>query len=342
MSETTTRRPGYRSLFWPVLLIGAGVVLLLGNLGVISAANIISLLRLWPLLLILIGVDLLFGRTSPLVGGLIGVAAVVLAVVIMLIGPSIGLAGDWEVREFSDVVSARGVESARVSLDLSVGRTTVSPVSDRANLMEADLRYVGPDIAFEASGESTRTVRLGQEEGAISTDFGGLFNWLISPEEELRWEIGLNPDVPIELDINGGVGDANLNLGEFKLSALNLNGGVGGIALTLPATESRYVVRINGGVGGVDIEIPDRNADLILRISGGVGSIDIDVPDDAAVRIESTGGLGSVNVPGDFERVSGGEDWNNNEGTWETPGFADAEQRIVLEYNGGVGGLTIR
>jgi hypothetical protein len=47
-----------------VILIAVGIIWLLGNLGVLSAANILVLLRLWPLLLIVIGLDLLFGRQS--------------------------------------------------------------------------------------------------------------------------------------------------------------------------------------------------------------------------------------------------------------------------------------
>ena len=65
---------GYRSLFWPLVLIGVGVIWLLGNLGVISWTNLTVLFRLWPLLLIAIGLDLLIGRQSPAIGALIGFA----------------------------------------------------------------------------------------------------------------------------------------------------------------------------------------------------------------------------------------------------------------------------
>ena len=64
MAKIDVERQGYRSLFWPIILIGVGLIWLLGNFGIISGANLAVLFRLWPLALIVIGLDLLFGRQS--------------------------------------------------------------------------------------------------------------------------------------------------------------------------------------------------------------------------------------------------------------------------------------
>ncbi|MBC7814218.1 MAG: hypothetical protein H7175_23895, partial [Burkholderiales bacterium] len=42
----------YRSLFWPIALIGFGAIWLLGNLNILTRANLAVLGRLWPLILI--------------------------------------------------------------------------------------------------------------------------------------------------------------------------------------------------------------------------------------------------------------------------------------------------
>ena len=54
----------YRSLFWPVVLIGAGVMWLLYSLDVISASNLEVLALVWPVFVIGIGVDLMVGHRS--------------------------------------------------------------------------------------------------------------------------------------------------------------------------------------------------------------------------------------------------------------------------------------
>jgi hypothetical protein len=54
------------SFFWPLVLIGAGVLLLLSNLGFVSWESWNLVWRLWPLLLIGMGIELLIGRRSTL------------------------------------------------------------------------------------------------------------------------------------------------------------------------------------------------------------------------------------------------------------------------------------
>src|SRR5689334_1360425 len=59
------RRPHRTPVLGPTLLIGAGLVFLLINLGVLDESVWSQLLQLWPLLLIAIGLDLLLGRRNP-------------------------------------------------------------------------------------------------------------------------------------------------------------------------------------------------------------------------------------------------------------------------------------
>jgi len=327
---------GYRSLLWPLLLIGIGVVWLLGNLGVLSGANLSVLVRLWPLFLIAIGLDLLIGRRSPLLGALIGLGTVILVIALMLAGPSLGWSSNLDVRTDSFSAPLDDARSARVDLNLSVGDATIRPLADSNNLIEADLRYVG-EIDFRVEGGAERIVSLSQRETtqvSISP-----FEFLLPDgrANELRWDIGLSPDVPMDLTIQGGVGRSDLDLSSLQLTNLNIDGGVGEINVTLPATRQPYHATVNNGVGEVSLTVT-RGAALDLSLSGGVGGVIVDLPDDAAVRLTSQGGLGDLSLPGNLVRISGEED----EGVWETEGFSQAELPITIEYDGGVGGLTLR
>jgi hypothetical protein len=66
-------KPHSRSLsvFWPTLLIAAGAVLLLTNVGYLPKISWSRLWRFWPVLLIAMGLDTLFSRRS-MFGSIIG------------------------------------------------------------------------------------------------------------------------------------------------------------------------------------------------------------------------------------------------------------------------------
>lgn len=329
----------YRSLFWPLVLIAVGVVWLLGNLGVLSAANLSVLARLWPVILIAIGLDLLFGRRSPALGAAIGLGAVALIILLMLVGPGLGWSADVEVMTANYVEPLGDARSARVVLRAGVGNVTLRPLSDSANLFEADLTYVG-DLTYDVAGSAERTINLSQR-GAVQTSFNNMFG-LFNPTAQLKWDIRLNPAVPLALEISGGVGDTRLDLMDFDLTALNVSGGVGSLQLALPGGPERYSAQISGSTGDFDIRI-EEGADLNLTVNGGVGSVAIALPAGAAARVNARTGVGSLNMGGGLNRVSGSDNRSvGGSGVWETPSYAAAERRIDIEFNGGVGDLTIR
>ena len=60
---------GGRSIFWPMILIGLGVVWLLANFDIIPPVNWWTLLNLWPLVLVALGLQIMFGRGRPWLTG---------------------------------------------------------------------------------------------------------------------------------------------------------------------------------------------------------------------------------------------------------------------------------
>ena len=85
-----------RSLFWPILLIGVGVILLLANLGLVEPVNLIALFRMWPLLLIAAGAQILFGRSFPWVGTILSVGLAIGAIALILFAPQLNLTPSTE------------------------------------------------------------------------------------------------------------------------------------------------------------------------------------------------------------------------------------------------------
>ena len=356
----------YRSVFWPTVLIGVGLVWLLANLQLLSEANLWMLLRLWPLALIAIGLDLLVGRRWPVLGALIGLGIVGLALVLMLFGPRFGLAAEeqpaWfglpvirlgdsrnvQTSEFSE--SLGNAASARVDLNLHEGRSTVGALAGSGDLIRAKLTHLG-QIIFEVRGDQQKMVVLDQSPG---DEFARWFT-----RSDLPWDIRLSPAIPLDLRIRGGSGAASLDAGGLSLSALEVTGGSGSTSLTLPGGDS-YRAHITAGSGSFRMDVP-KDADLGLtanigsgsfvmnvsavaqmqaELTAGSGSTMINLPDDMATRVEVRHrGSGSVSLASSLKRVSGSD---KDTGVWETPGYSDTGRHVELVLSGGSGSITVR
>ncbi len=287
------------------VLIGIGLLFLLVNVINISWG------RLWPLVLVALGVYLLFGRNS------VGSTA--------------------KTGYFSTPLD--GTSSASIKLNLSVGEALVNATTDRDSLLDAELTYVG-EVSLEVEGDTEKTITLRQTGGS------GL-QWL-NPNhwfnhEQYDWRVSLSPEVPLSLDVQGGVGKARLDLRRLQLEDLRLHGGVGEVEAELPASIEGYAARVQGGLGKITLDIPPQTS-TTLDIQGGVGEVVVSTPVGAALRVEAHGGIGDVKLPGRLQRVAGGnsEFELGKSGVWQTPDFDSAPVRIALRYTGGVGELKVR
>jgi hypothetical protein len=331
----------YRSLFWPVLLIGIGLIWFLHNIGVLSISwiNFAMLLRMWPILLVVLGIDLLFGRRSPWVGGLLGLGAALFVLALVLVGPSMGLvnAANVDLKRERFTTPIADTTTATVELGLPVGAINVHALSDSSALIDAEVVHVG-DMEFSVSGEREKTVRLTERARDFSFD---LFGWM-DATQDLESDIGLSPFVPLDLDVQLNVGDADLDLSQLQLTGLNVRGNVGQVSLSLPAAEGRYTANLEGDVGAFQVEFAEPT-DVDLTITGNVGGFVIDVPDGAGVRLEGRVEVGGISLPDDFVRLQGGgPDFVGQRGVWQSRNYNDADHKIDINFQGDVGGLKVR
>ncbi|MFN7036832.1 MAG: LiaI-LiaF-like domain-containing protein [Bellilinea sp.] len=320
----------YRSLFWPVLLIGVGVIWLLSNLGVIPRENLAMLVNLWPLILIIIGLDLLFGRQSPLAGVLIGVITVGMAVVVLIAGPALGLAAGGVLRHESIREPLGEAARAEIILNLSTHPARIYGLSNSSQLLEAEIDYFG-ELRYTSSGERLRRIRLEQFQSNPSVTF--------SVDPTARWDIGLTSSIPLELTIDGSSGSAEFDLSSLQLANLEIDQSSGRMEIQLPAGIEPYTARIDGGSGSLQITLPDKG-NLTLRLEGSSGSIQILTGGEIPLRLEiRDDGSGSVNLPAWLNRISG----RDKEGVWESASYSSAANPIVIICEDlGSGSFTIR
>jgi hypothetical protein len=316
----------YRSIFWPIVLLGAGAIWLLSNLGYIQSIDLGFLFRLWPVILIIIGLDILFGRVAPWISAVLGLAIIGGLIAVLIYAPSLGIARTTQLNIEHLEEPVGGATSAIVDLRLSLESSNVFPLESGQNLLEADMRHYGNGY-LNVSGATQKKLVLGSEGNTSGNNWWWpSFNngW----DNDQNWDIGLTTQIPMDLSVDGSLGSSDLDLTGLMLTDLNVNVSMGSMEIILPVSAEGYDVDINGSAGSLEVTLPE-NTNLTVHLDGSAGSSSFTLPSNFALRVEVLdGGLGSVNRPSNLVRVSGSGD--TQEGVWEVANFDSATYKITI------------
>ncbi|MCD6285014.1 MAG: hypothetical protein J7M39_03755 [Anaerolineae bacterium] len=306
------------SLFWPIALIGIGVLLLLSNMGLIPATGWAVLWRLWPIALIALGLDVLIGRRSiagAIASGVLILVLVGTAIGVTLFAEQIPLLVDLAkapVVQYEHVeYPLDGIERADIIIDLTSMPSTLYALDDSGNLVEADVAYRG-DLIFstQPAGDHVHvtldSVQQGFSYGAVSS----------SADARAKWDVGLSPNAALSLDLDASSGYCDFDLSELTITELFIDAGSGGMTLALPESSS-----------------------FTGEIDGSSGAITIELPDNVGLKVELEDGSGRFSPGERLNFVSGDTD---DHSVWETGGYRSADYKIELFIDQGSGRLTIQ
>lgn len=249
------------SFVFPLLLIAAGVILLLTNLGYLPRPVWSSLLRLWPVVLIALGLDLLFGRS--MVRWAVGVAlAALVAIVVLLAVFHPTAAGLWEAVR----VPIGGAARAEITVAAPVGEVLVRATAGTDLLVGGKVRARWPD-------RSTWTARRSEGTEQFSLALARLHPFPAEwwPERS-QVALDLAPGIPLALRAMLGAGRASLDLSALDLVGVTVRGGAGKVDVTFPS-RGQFAARIVSGTGEVTVRIPS-GLGARIRIEEGWGPVD--------------------------------------------------------------------
>jgi hypothetical protein len=189
----------------------------------------------------------------------------------------------------------------RVNLNMAAGDLRVGGGTDK--FLEGNLLY-----NVDAWKPVLRyTTAAGH--GNITIDQPGTHHGHIG-NVKYRWDLRLADNIPIDLAVRFGAGDASLRIGSLSLRTVNLEMGVGHLEMDLRGSPKRdYEVRIRGGVGEATIRLP-RDVGVAAKAEGGIGAI-------------QTSGL------------------RREAGRWVNPAYDDAKVTIHLDVRGGIGAINL-
>ena len=250
----------------PLILIGLGIVFLLGYLGVITTTMWDVIVSLWPLLLIAVGLDLIIGRRSVL-----GTLLVLIIVLAVFVGGvyvlETGAPGSTQDGEQIRIPSA-GVSNALVQFKPAAGYLYVSAVREPGEDLVSG--YVRP-----FSGEHvTQIVQLQTDPASVSLQSEGaiimpaLGRWSIQPS----WDFSLHPVLVKDLNIDMGLGRAELDLTHQEIESFTTSMGLGQTVIRLPRS-GQFRGDIKGGMGDLLVVIPE-GLDVRYLASVGLGYVD--------------------------------------------------------------------
>ncbi len=192
----------------------------------------------------------------------------------------------------------------RVSLNMGAGNLRLS--GGAAKFLEGDLDYNvdswRPVLKYStAAGHGNIDI---SQPGAHHGQAGNV---------KYEWGLRLANDVPLDLSVHFGAGEAHLDLGSLFLRSVDVEMGVGRLDMDLRgATRRDYDVRIRGGVGEATVRLP-RDAGVYAKAVGGIGSIrttglrkegdhlvnDAYDRSKASIHLDVQGGIGAINLLAD-------------------------------------------
>jgi hypothetical protein len=170
------------------------------------------------------------------------------------------------VQTIKQQVTADAAESVRVTIALGVGKLKLS--GGGSELLDARFDYNIPDWKPEVSysvDAGLGTLTIEQPSRVVGATWPG--------NVRCDWELKLGTSLPMELDVELGVGKAELDLRSLTLSHVEVDAGV--------------------GEGTIDLSGPRPN-DLEAEIEAGIGKLTLLLPTDIGTRVEVDGGIGKV------------------------------------------------
>jgi predicted membrane protein len=194
-------------------------------------------------------------------------------------------------------VEKDSADLVRVTLNMGAGNLRVGTGTDK--LMRADFDYNvpawKPEVKYSAGNLSIT------QPSSHNGHFGNT---------KYEWDVRLNRDVPINMNVHFGAGEAHLDLGSMAL---------------------RHV-EVNMGVGKIDMDLRGNpKHDYDVNIHGGVGEATVRVPSDVAVVANAHGGIGDISATG----------MRKEDSRYYNDAYGKAKVTIHLNVEGGVGSIKL-
>lgn len=228
-------------------------------------------------------------------------------------------------RTESETVELGDADSVDVEIFMGAGELEMS--GGAGELLEADFTYNVAELAPEVTYQNDR---LSVKTPAVEYSGPGSF-WDID-DYRYEWDLRLNDDMPMDMDITIGAGRNNLVLGDLSLATLNVKAGAGDVTLDLVGAAALSRLIVEAGVGEITVDLSgDWQRDMDADIQAGVGKLTVILPDEVGVSVDVEGGISDINARG----------LNRDDGRYINDALAESEVTLHVDIQAGVGDINL-
>ena len=312
MEDFKPRTLSYKKIFWGIILIGIGILIMLKNLNLVWFSWH-SLWALWPVLLILWGISVL--PVKDYIKLIISFVAVIAGIIVVSTQPDINVFGfrwnhgnhDWQIQYDNNSASEsaesfnepfdKAIKEGTIYLDAAAGQFIVGDSTKDLY----DFQKIHGNTHYQTSVEKDSTsavIRLKLKDGTINTGQGA----------EARIKLNATPVWNINFSV--GAADMQMDLSKYKVRT----------------------VKVEGGASSIYLKLGDLNEDQNIKISAGASSIHLLVPKSRACEVKTNTVLSSRDLPG-FNRTE--------RHLYRTNNFNTAKIKTYIDVDAAVSSLNV-
>jgi hypothetical protein len=261
-------------------------------------------------------------------------------------------AGAQQWRTIESARQLTSTDALRVTLTFAGGKFELKPLPGNL-LYQMQLHYdEQASDAMHQYDASAHQLRLGMSQANMG--FRALK--AMKHDDGASMTVGLNPSVPVSLELNLGGAEAEAELGGMSIKSLkihmglaggkvsfsepnqvvmdqlSIDVGLGGAAFENLGNANVSQININGGMDGVALEFGDRvTHDVKINADVAFGGLKIQVPETVGVTIQAETKMASFK-PAGFDKI---------DGAWFTPNWKQATTHVTIVANAALGSFEV-
>ena len=262
------------------------------------------------------------------------------------------VAGAQQWRTIESARQLTSTEQTHVTLTFAGGKFELRPL-DGPLLYQMQLRYdeQAADAVHEFNAQGHRLTL-----GLAKANMGWRALHTMKDDNGGSMTVGLNSSVPMDLEVNLGGSQGEMELGGMHLrnlrvhvglfggtvhfsspnqavmDELSLDVGLGGVEIQNLGAANVAQINVNGGMGGVSLNFGDDvMRDVKINASVAVGGLKIQVPQSVGVTVQAETKLASFKPDG-FTKMNG---------AWFTPNWNETSRHVTIIANAALGSLEV-